>query len=59
MTIPMVVMIISVLAWLSLAWASSRGDTRWGGEWLIQVCRIVFAASVLVVLWANMTERAF
>jgi hypothetical protein len=58
MTIPMLVMIASFLLWLVL---DNVRESRGGAplNWAIDVCRIVFATSVLVVLWANMNQRVF
>jgi hypothetical protein len=60
MAIPVIVMIISGLLWF--LWDvvlpdNPRNPIPRFGPWFVQVLRIVFAASVLVVLWANMAER--
>lgn len=57
MTIPMATMAISLMLWLGLA--SVKEPQMAVTPWLIEVSRIVFAASVLVVLWGKMAERAF
>jgi hypothetical protein len=63
MTIPMVVMIVSGLLWfvwdVMLPENPPTDPIPRFHPWLRQVLRIVFAASILVVLWANMTEQAF
>ncbi len=44
-TIPMVVMVVSALIWLVCVKSPQLSD-----PWVIDVCRILFAASALVVL---------
>jgi hypothetical protein len=61
MTIPMAVMIGSALAWflwdVMLPNNPNNPIPRFNA-WFVQVVRIVFAASVLVVLWAYMNQSA-
>ena len=53
MTIPFLVMVISALVWL-LAYSPKLSTPV-----LVRMCEIVFAESVLVVLWATMGKLAF
>ena len=51
MTIPFLVMVISALA---LSYSPKLSTPV-----LVRMCEIVFAASVLVVLWSTMNKLAF
>ena len=57
MTIPTIVAIVTLIAWFAAS--APAENVPWWRSWLIEVLRITFAASMLVVLWARMTERAF
>ena len=59
MTLPAVIMLISGLLWFGFSAARANSGGHWLYDWAVDVCRIVFAASVLVVLWGKMTERVF
>ena len=54
MTIPVLVLIISAAIWLLLVLSPKLSH-----PWLIEVCRILFAASALVTLWSAMNKSAF
>lgn len=53
-TIPFIVMLTSVAIWLTLVLFPKISH-----PWLVEICRILFAASVLVVLWSVMNKEAF
>jgi hypothetical protein len=49
MTIPFLVMVVSLVIWLVFAKVPQVAD-----PWVARVAEIVFAASVLVLLWSTM-----
>ena len=61
-TVPFIVMVISGVCWLLLVTALRpvSGDNSpaypefW--QWAVDACRIIFAASVLVILWSYMNK---
>lgn len=64
MTIPMVVMLVSGLFWLVLSTAArpkSQEPDQWVEfhAWLIDVCRILFGVSALVVIYGLINKVAF
>lgn len=54
MTIPMVVLLISVVVWFICDRTSRLND-----PWIVRVCEILFAASALVVLLGVTGKPAF
>jgi len=57
MTIPFLVMIVSALMWL---FASAPAEkVPWWRTWFIDVCRVLFAASALVVLFGLVNKLIF
>ena len=54
MTIPFLVMLISLAIWFLMVKFQKFSDA-----WLVEVCRIVFTVSALVVLWGMMNKVAF
>ena len=54
MTIPFLVMLISLVIWFLMVKFQKFSDA-----WLVEVCRIVFTVSALVVLWGMMNKVAF
>jgi hypothetical protein len=54
MTIPVLVLIASVIIWAILA-----HSPKLSSPWLLRVCEIVFAAATLVTLWSVMNKVAF
>jgi hypothetical protein len=58
-TVPMVALIVSFVAWLLAHFIRTTEGTVELVAFIKDVSRILFAASVLVVLWGKMAERAF
>jgi hypothetical protein len=57
MTIPMVVMLVSVFVWFILycVWRPEYTERTW----TMDVCRILFGVSALVVIYGLMNKAAF
>jgi len=56
MTLPFVVTMASLTAWFVLVLIPTKESTADFVKWLQDVCRILFAASALVVLYSSINK---